>query len=472
MKIIRDSYYGSAIYLLFKWAAVKNAENFDRRHIEALQTARLKRLLKHTLTHSNFYKDFYKSHGITLDHIATVNLSDLPIMTKKIMMDNFDSVVCDSRLKRKELEKFVANPINHGKKFQGRFQVVHSSGSSGTLGIFIYGPKDWTTLKALTLSRATKTKINPLRKQKLAFIGVVDGHYAGISLAQAAPPFLFDLLPLDINSPLEKALARLNAFQPDFLGGYASGVGLLAQAQTEGKLDIHPKGIMCSADPLTPRISKAIKQAFGIDPVNLYAASESIGIAAQCSAQHNMHVFDDWHCIEVLDNNLNPTKNGEFGNLVLTNLYNYTQPLIRYQMNDELALDERPCGCKWPFPTIKEIAGREEDFLWFQRADDNLDFIHPVVFVEFMVPGLVGMQVVQTDRNRLLIKAIISGDEKDTITLIRNRMDAILRRKQLDNMVVFDVELVSEIGNDPKTGKYKLIIPLKDKSADSMDGLG
>lgn len=80
--------------------AVKKAENFNRRHIEALQTARLKRLLRYTLTHSIFYKDFYKSHGITLDHIATVKLSDLPIMTKKIMMENFDSMVCDSSLKK------------------------------------------------------------------------------------------------------------------------------------------------------------------------------------------------------------------------------------------------------------------------------------------------------------------------------------------------------------------------------------
>lgn len=375
------------------------------------------------------------------------------------------------QFKKIDLEKFVTNPKNHGKKFQGRFQVVHSSGSTGTLGIFVYGPRDWATLKALILSRVTKTKINPIRKQKLAFIGVVDGHYAGISLAQAAPSFLFDLLPIDINAPLENALVKLNAFQPDFLGGYASGVSLLAQAQTEGKLDIHPKGIMCSADPLTPRISKAIKQAFGIDPINLYAASESIGIAAQCSSRHNIHIFDDWHCIEILDNNLNPTKNGNFGNLVLTNLYNYTQPLIRYQMNDELALDDSSCDCKWPFPTIKAIAGREEDFLWFQKADGNLEFIHPIVFVEFMVPGLIGMQIVQTDRNRLAIKAIISGDKEDTVALIQKRMNAILQRKQLQEIVVFDVELVSAISNDSKTGKYKLIIPLKGDAGDSMEGV-
>lgn len=461
MKNITDIYHESIIYLLFKLMTLKKVEGFDRNQIESLQRTRLQKLLRHALNNSNFYKNYYKSYGITLDNIDTVKLSDLPIITKKIMMDNFDDLVCDSRLKRKELENFVTNPKNHGKKFQGRFQIVHSSGSTGTPGIFVYGPRDWATLKALILARVTKTKINLLRKQRLAFIGAVDGHYAGISLAQAAPSCFFEFLPLDINAPLESTLEKLNEFKPDYLGGYASGVGLLAQEQINGKLDISPKRIMCSADPLTPRIRNAIKQAFGVDPLNLYAASESIGIAAQCSLRHNIHLFDDWHCLEILDKDFNTTKPRESGSLILTNLYNYTQPLIRYQMNDNLVFDEKPCDCKWPFRTIKEIVGREEDFLWVKNSDGKMEFIHPIVMVEFMVPGLVGMQVVQTERNKLVITALISGNPKDTVKLIRERMISILEKKNLQDIVEFDVRVVSEIRNDIKTGKYKIIMPLR-----------
>lgn len=468
LKNIRDAYHESIIYLLFKRMTVAKAERLDRKGIEDLQRARLKKLLRHALINSIFYKNYYKSHGITLEDIDTVKLSDLPIITKKIMMDNFDYLVCDSSLKRKELEIFVTNPRNHGKKFQGRFQIVHSSGSSGTPGIFVYGPKDWTTLKALILARVTKTRINLARKQKLAFIGAVDGHYAGISLTQAAPSYLFEILPLDINAPLENTLETLSRFQPDYLNGYASGVGLLAHEQLKGKLNISPKWIICSADPLTPRIRKTIKQAFGIDPLNLYAASESLGIAAQCSSRHNIHLFDDWHCLEILGRDHNPRKPSEFGSLILTNLYNYTQPLIRYQMNDELAIDAQFCDCEWPFQTIKEIAGREEDFLWFKKADGKMEFIHPIVIVEFMVPGLVGMQVVQRERNKIVIKAIINGNPKDTVKLIRKRMIEILEKKDLQNIVNFDVEVVNEIRNDLKTGKYKMIIPLNMNTLDNI----
>jgi len=460
LKNIKDTYHDSIIYLLLKSIAIKKSESFDRQKIESLQKRRLTKLLKHALTHSRFYKKYYNSHGITLDDINKVELSDLPIITKKIMMENFDDLVCDSRLKRMELERFVTDPENHGKKFQDRFQVVHSSGSTGTPGIFVYGPRDWTILKALILTRVTKSKINLTQKQKLAFIGAVDGHYAGISLAQAAPSQLFKFLPLDINAPLESTLKRLNTFQPDYLGGYASGIGLLAQEQINGKLHIAPKGISCSADPLTPRIRKMVTQAFGIDPINLYAASESIGIAAHCGARHNIHLFNDWHCFEILDKNHNPAEPGEFGNLILTNLYNYTQPLIRYRMDDEVAIDDHPCDCTWPFQTIKEIAGREEDFLWVETADGRREFIHPIVMVEFMVPGLAGMQVLQKARNSLTIKAVISGDEEKTVELIRKRMTQILEKKQLQNTVHFDVEVVDKIRNDVKTGKYKLVIPM------------
>jgi hypothetical protein len=80
--------------------------------------------------------------------------------------------------------------------------------------------------------------------------------------------------------------------------------------------------------------------------------------------------------------------------------------------------------------------------------------------VEFMVPGLAGMQVVQKARNSLTIKAVISGNQEYTVELIRKRMTQILEKKQLHNIVHFDVEMVNEIKNDSKTGKYKLIIPL------------
>lgn len=461
MKILKDYYHGSMVNLLSKMKNIKRTENLNEEQIKILQKKRLQELLKHVLINSKFYRDYYKAHGITLDKIDKVQLKDLPIIDKKIMMDNYDDFVCESELKREELEKFISSPRDKGKMFKGKFQVIHTSGSTGTPGIFAYGPNDWAILKALVLTRVSKNKISLIRKTKLAFIGYVDGHYAGISLAQSAPTYLFDFLPLDINGSLEKIIYKLNNFQPDSLSGYASWVFFLAQEQLKGNLNIHPKRIICSADQLTYKMRDVIKEAFGVDPINFYAASESIGMAAQCDMREGLHLFNDWHCFEIVDETLKPVKAGESGKVIITTLYNYTQPLIRYQMNDELVLDEHKCHCNWAFPLIKSIGGRQEEYLWFELENGKKEFIHPTVMVGFIVPGLEKLQVIQEKNNTLLLKVVIRGDEESVIRGIRERMQEILKMNRLENVVSFRIEIVKDIKNDSKTGKYKLIIPLK-----------
>jgi putative adenylate-forming enzyme len=390
-----------------------------------------------------------------------VHIEQMPTINKNLMMEHFDDFVCDPRLKRAELEAFVSDPANRGKNYLGRYHVVHTSGSSGTIGLFIYGPDDWDRLMALVLARVTRTKINFRRKIRMAYIGATDGNYAGISLAGHAPRFLYRFLPLHINSPIDEIVARIQEFQPDSISGYSSGAYILAKEQIAGRLNISPKKIVCSADHLTQKIRETIRTAFDVDPIAFYAASESIAMAAECATHRGFHLFDDWHVFQLVGDDCKTVPAGMPGRVILSNLYNYTQPLIRYEMNDVLVLNEEPCGCSWPAPTIHSIGGRSENFLWFDRPDGTRDFIHPLVMVEFMVLGLRKIQVVQPERNRLTLRSVLRGDRDEVCERIRLRMHEVLESKNLQDVVEFDLEVVDKIENDPKTGKYKLIIPFK-----------
>jgi phenylacetate-CoA ligase len=451
----------SIFNLLKKIQQVKNAEQLNAQEIKFLREKRFKNLLKHVLKKSKFYGRHYQEHGITIDKVDQITLKDLPPINKTIMMEHYDDFACDPELKREELEKFISDPSNRGKKYKNSYQIIHTSGSSGTIGLFVYGANDWDMLQALVLTRVSKTKISLFKKTKLAFIGATDGHYAGISLVQGAPRLFIDLLPLSINSPFQEICQKVNEFQPDALSGYSSGVNLLAGEQIKGSININPKRIICSADSLTAKMKETIKKAFGIEPTNFYGASESIGLAAECDTGQGFHLFDDWHCFEIVDKNLKSVKLGEPGRLLMTNLYNYTQPLIRYQLDDEIILDDKPCLCGSSFPIIKNIAGRQEEFLWFERPDRTREYIHPIVIVEFFVPGLEKLQIIQTQKNELLMKVIIHGNRKETLSEIRRRMAEILKGKGLENIVSFEVEVVQEIGNNPRTGKFKLVIPFE-----------
>jgi len=447
--------------LLKQMHHLKKSEQLDARQIRILQDKRFKDLLKHVLEKSKFYQSYYQEHGITIDKVDEITLQDLPTINKQIMMEHYDDFVCDPVLKKEDLEKFISDPSNRGKKYKNSYQVIHTSGSSGTIGLFVYGATDWDMLRALALTRVSKTKISLFKKTKLAYIGATDGHFAGISLVRGAPRLLMDLLPLSVNSPLGEICQKINEFQPDALSGYASGIYLLAGEQIKGNINIRPKRVMCAADPLTSKMRDTIRTAFQVEPVNFYAASESIGLAAECDSHQGFHLFDDWHCFEIVDDDLKYVEPGEPGRLLLTNLYNYTQPLVRYQLDDEIILDDKPCECGCSFPHIKSIAGRQEEFLWFEKGDGTKEYIHPLVIVEFIVPGLEKLQVIQTQKNKFLMKVIIHGNREEIVSAIRRRMKEILEGKGLERVVNFEVEVADEIPIDPRTGKFKLIIPYR-----------
>lgn len=444
--------------LLHAVIVTKKAESLTPQQIQDLQRIRFRKLLRHVLRKSRFYKKYYQEHGITEGDIEKVEMEDLPVIDKQIMMDNYDELVCESYLKRDELERFIAESPEAGSRYKGVYRVIHTSGSSGTPAVFVYGPRECTAAKALGF-RAMAEKLNPFKRKKMAYIGATGGHYASTTTLSDIPRLLLEVLPVSINNPIEQICHDIDRFGPDALIGYASGLDLLAQQQIAGRLKIAPVKIWSSADPLTPTIKMNVEKAFGVTPVNIYTATEIMTFSAECKLQHRLHYFDDWFGVQVVDDDLEPVKAGLPGCLVITNLYNYTQPLIRYQMDDEIVLSSEPCPCGWPFPVIDKIAGRNEDILWFVRADGRKEFISPYVLEEFLIPGLEKFQFVQTGRNGLTMKAVIRGERNSIVPAIHKRMTEILSQKKLHDAVQFDIEFVDDIRNDIKTGKFRLIIP-------------
>lgn len=459
--MLKKYFQQSDINVLLKMLALKKTERLSIVQLQNLQTKRFKKLLRHVLQNSRFYQLYYKEHGITIKNIENISVTDLPPISKQMMMDHYDDLVCDRFLKRKNIEEFLSGSAKPKEKYRNIYTVIHTSGSCGTLSLFVYGPEDWAVIKALVVARVIKPNPYFYRKIKVSFIGATDGHYAGVSLASEVPPLFGRFLPFSINSPLETIDDKCNAFCPDVLSGYSSGIHLLSQEQLKGNIAIRPERIICTSDPLTAEMRNTIKQAFGTEPVNFYAGSESLTMAVQCERHENLHLFTDWHIFEAVDDDLRPVAAGTPGNLLLTNLYNYTQPLIRYQMHDEVVINEQPCGCGSPFSTIRNLAGRQEEFLWFDTADGKRDYLHPIVLVELFVAGLKKFQVIQTQRNAMLMKVMVEGDQAAVLAAIRQRMHEIFCGKKLDTTVKLTLEVVHDIPNDPKTGKYKLIIPLK-----------
>jgi len=141
---------------------------------------------------------------------------------------------------------------------------------------------------------------------------------------------------------------------------------------------------------------------------NVYAATETGGIAAECHQHRGMHLFEDLVIPEVVDDDYRPVPPGQTGDrLLVTVLSSRTIPLIRYEMTDRVRLAARPCLCGLPFQLLDSIEGRADDVLDLPAADGGRVRVHPVVFHQALdLLDAAGWQIRQEDNQlRVLVAA-------------------------------------------------------------------
>ncbi|MCF8009085.1 MAG: hypothetical protein K9K32_04910 [Halanaerobiales bacterium] len=289
-----------------------------------------------------------------------------------------------------------------------------------------------------------------MKNKKYAFIGAVDGHYAGVSyflspIDKFEGLFYKDILIIDINYPLKSYINKLNKFQPDIISGYPSALNILLDYQENDQLDISPEHIICGGEPLLTSIINRIKNLWNLTPYNYYGTSESILMGVGIG-NNDIYIFDDLVIIEIKDKKI-----------LLTNLYNYTEPLIRYEINDLISESNKE-NHKYQFKHINNISGRSEDLLWLKNNQNKFDFIHPIVIVEIHLKGVKKYQLIKLTDERIKIKVVKqkNADKKEIKNDIKDKIATILNKKDMTN-VKLDIKFVNEIKNDPVTGKYKLI---------------
>jgi len=443
---------------LKKYYLGRDYAHFTAEDIRNVQHQRLKNIIRHACSHSDFYRELYASQGIDTKNISELAITDLPIVNKKMIMDNFDTVICNKAIKKEALSAFINDPAMYNQHFMDKYTVIHTSGSSGNIGIFVYDDMDMNAINVLFVKYIFN--VRPLLKmlpQRVAFLGAVNGHYAAYTAVSRYRDYYIKFLPISVETTLDHVIQELNDFQPSILVAYSSMLYRIACAQLDGKLHIDPRAINTGGELLTSPQITAAREAFGIVPRSIYGASESIIIGAETAFNDGMYLFSDWNIMETLDDRDESVPSKTYGHAVLSNLYNYLMPLIRYRMDDVLSIDRNPVNKKLPFEVIEGIEGRTEDFLEF-NIDGTTIAIHPLIFVEFHVEGLRQIQVIKKRGDYFVARVSLAKNDAAVIEAIRDRLQEILNNQHAAGKVGFDIEVVDEISNDLQTGKYKLVV--------------
>lgn len=198
--------------------------------------------------------------------------------------------------------------------------------------------------------------------------------------------------------------AALSALEPVAISGFGH---LLIDVgrQLDGRL--RPRVVGTGGQVLARSDRRAIADAFGAFPLDLYGAVEVGSVAWQCSAADLYHVDHDSVFVEVVDRHGAPLLPGETGDVVVTTLQNPHMPFVRYRLGDRARFASRPCRCGSPGPAIEEIEGREMDWFVDERG---VAVSSSRLFLTRQLDDVVHRyRVVQDEQGRVTVEVVPAG---------------------------------------------------------------
>lgn len=422
--------------------------------IKELQDRKLRTLLHFAWERSTFYRRTFERAGIRPEQLDTLPLSAFPSIDKTVLMEHFDELITVTDLSQEELRKFDEENRADRRPYLGKYHVVHSSGSTGKPGYFIYDESAWHTMLLGIIRGALWNMTMPqilkllAGKPRIIYIAATDGRYGGaMAVGDGIDGVGARQMYLDIKTPLDDWIDKVRRFRPNIIIGYPSAIKILAELVAEGRVQVQSKRVISCGEPLSSGLRRFLEKSFHCPVINIYGASESLALGVETGVEDGLLLFDDLNIIEV-----------ENGVMYLTCLYNFAQPLIRYRISDRLVLKKSMTGS--PFTRAEILLGRSEDLLWFEDGVGHRDFLHPLAVEGFCIEGLLDYQFRQNapDAFEMLVEAV-SEEKKPVIEAeMLRQMKKILREKNL-NHIQFYVRFVDEILPDPATGKKPLIVP-------------
>ncbi len=373
--------------------------------MRSLQDEKLRKLLRFAWEHSAYYRAAFEKAGITEEQLDTLPLFCFPTIEKQMLLEHFDELVTVTDLKQENLREFDAGEAADRKPYQGKYHVVHSSGSTGKPGYFVYDEDAWRQMLLGIIRAALWGMSMPqilrllMQRPRIVYIAATDGRYGGaMAVGDGTRGVGASQLYLDIKTPVTECIRQLKAFRPNIVIGYPSAIKILAQLMENGEVSLDAERVISCGEPLGRSLRTYLENIFRTQVVNFYGASESLALGVETDLEEGMLLFDDMNIIEVED-------------------------------------------------------------LWFEDGRGNREFLHPLAIEGFCIEGLKDYQFRQTTKDTFEMYAETgNGVSREQIRQeMLLRMRKILAEKRLD-YVQFYVNFVEEILPDIRTGKKTLIL--------------
>jgi len=403
--------------------------------IAALQWQRLKRLLEHCEQKVPYYRQRWREAGVAVADIRNLDdYAQLPVLTKADIRQHFDALQAEGwhdRVLTKATGGSTGDPLRFGytrESYERRTAVMWrgydwAGSRMGRRTLFVWGGAVGTPNRVQQFKDRVYNAA--FARRVLNSFGMTEANMAGYADA-------------------------IDDYRPQVIVGYVGPLVRLAQWLLDtGRRVAAPRSIIGAAESLHEFQREIIERAFGCPAYNTYGCREFMLIASECERREGLHVNADHLVVELQRHPGAPVT--EPGEVVITDLFNYGMPFVRYLNGDVATASDHVCSCGRGLPLLQRVDGRLLDAIRTPAGH-----LLPGEFFPHMlkdVPGLVRFQVVQRRLDQLELSLVRGpGFDEASLAYIRREL-----AKVVGDSLQLNVHFVDDIPLTP-SGKWRVCI--------------
>ena len=419
------------------WRELEKSQWLPRAEVEKIQFENLKRLISHAFAKCAYYRDRWSEMGLSPETLkAPEDFRRWPIMARDQFVQNRERIraeVPGMRFIKKATSGSTGAPL----------QIEYDTGSEERRYGAMYRGYSWAGAspgtKQLMLWGMALGKRPLLRAWK-------DDLYHAIYRRRVMNSFELS------EERVPEFLAILNRHKPDHLIAYTNPLYTFArEIEARGLTPHSPKSIVVGAEKLYDFQRELIQRVFRAPVFETYGSREFMLMAAECERHQGLHLTTEHLLIEVLNDDGSPTPDGEEGNVVVTDLFNYGMPFVRYINNDRAVAGWKQCPCGRGLPLMRPPTGRTLDVITTPDGRRVPGEFFPYLLKDFA--SLRRYQAVQDAPDHCEVRLLLGGEWHPQDQ--RKVEDGL--RQALGPSMRFDIVMVDDIPLS-KAGKLQVVV--------------
>ncbi len=361
---------------------LKENKSLPRPELDYIIRKKLQKLLLHAQMNVPYYSKLFKIQNFDSTDFTIENLSNLPILTKKICQNHLSDLIAQNMSEDDWV--YHSTSGSTGEPFQfcndRHFGLVR-----GANDLYF---QDWIGYQ----------------KNKDRMLQIV-GHCPNSFLLRIINRiFRKRVCILAWEMEDKNKLKKILSFKPHFIYGYTSAILKLARYVEKSKIKLTGiRGVITTSETLTKQQRKVIESNLNAPIFDQYGSREFGLVAGECKSHNGLHIIEESFIVEIVhDPSLNTDNN--VGRLILTCLDNFSMPFIRYDTGDLAEFSTSTCNCGKSSKLLSRIIGRVTDFITLPSGK-KVSYLFFNSFFEDYGPYIQDFQVNQY-KDSLVIKVV------------------------------------------------------------------